>query len=104
MAKRDSAFTGALSLLLLASCGGREAEPTDNAAAAAGPNSAAAASPSETPPADPANAGAGAVPPPDAVSHPDGYLPPAPDSNSSGPDPSGPATEDEYLRNGQAGR
>lgn len=111
MSKLDAAFAGALSILLLASCGSRDRASADNSAVAPEANALETASPSD--PAQPgtsANGLADPVPPPDAVSHPDGYLPPAPaepdpaSANSSRPDPSPPATEDEYIRNGQAGR
>jgi hypothetical protein len=107
MSKRNAAIAGALSALLLASCGGREAAENT---AAAGTNAIEASAPSDPPSPDPAadNRAVDTVPPPDAVSHPEGYLPPAPaepappGANSS--DPSPPATEDEYIRNRQAGR
>ena len=103
MPKRHAALAGAL--LLLAACGGREPAPEDNAAAVPGVDAPETASPSDpAQPNPPADGAADPVPPPDAVSHPDGYLPPAPSADASGPDPSAPATEDEYLRNREAGR
>lgn len=101
----------ALFVLLLPSCGGEGQAGVDNATGNSGENALDNTAPSH--PAgtgEPANAAVEPVPPPDAVSHPDGYLPPAPGepdpaaANSSGPDSSPPATEDEYLRNRQAGR
>jgi hypothetical protein len=107
MSKRNAAaFAGALSLLL-AACGSRDPAPAENTAVAPEANAPEASGPSgPAPPGASANGSVDAVPPPDAVSHPDGYLPPAP----AEPDPAGanssgaPATEDEYLRNRQAGR
>lgn len=108
MSKLAAAIAGSLSgLLLLSSCGSREAEATANAAVAADEN--AAGDPSSPAPVEPAAVDntAEPVPPPDAVSHPNGYLPPAPaepdapGANSSATDKSPPATEDQYIRNGQ---
>ncbi len=110
MPKLEVAIAGALSLLLLAACGGKapaEADAeADNVAATAESNAAGA-----EPVAEPAQPGANSadepVPAPDAVSHPNGSLPPAPaepepaGSNSAGADSSPPATEDQYIRNGQ---
>jgi hypothetical protein len=108
MPKLEAAIAGALSLLLLASCGGKAPAEADNVAAAAEANAVGAEPvPEPVPPGSPVNSGAEPVPPPDAVSHPNGYLPPAPaepepaSSNSAGTDPSPPATEDQYIRNGQ---
>lgn len=103
-----SAFAAALPALLLAACSAPPPAAAENGAdngeAAAAGN---AAVPEPVPPGtavDPADP----VPPPDAVSHPNGYLPPAPGeaepANSSGPETSPPATEDEYMRNKQSGR
>lgn len=109
---RGTAIAAMLPLLLLAACGSREpaeagngAAPAEGSAAQApeAPGNSAAADPSR--PDAPADGAAEPVPPPDAVSHPNGYLPPAPaepepaGSNASGPN--SPATEDEYIRNGQ---
>jgi hypothetical protein len=101
------AFAAAFSLLLLAACGRQEQTSAQNDAAG-GEMSAPANSGTSDPRLPVAPAGdAGNVPPPDAVSHPDGYLPPVPGEaapageNSSGSDPSPPATEDEYIRNRQ---
>ncbi|MET1112201.1 MAG: hypothetical protein ABWX67_11805 [Allosphingosinicella sp.] len=111
MSKRNSAaLAGALSMLLLAACDRSGPAPAENAAAGPEANRLEATSPARpAPPGASANESAG--PPPDAVSHPDGYLPPAPaepaepaEANASGADPSAPATEDEYLRNRQTGR
>lgn|GEM_PF-4865707 len=105
------AFAAALSLLLLASCGSREQTTPANGAVDAEANARENSIRSDPArPGDSANGADDPVPPPDAVSHPDGYLPPLPDEsdpnvvNSSGSDPSPPATEDEYIRNRQAGR
>lgn len=101
-----------LSLLLLAACGGQGSAGADNDAAVTDSNALENASPVDPlqPPAPAGNA-VEAVPPPDAVSHPDGYLPNAADapqpSEPAEADPPGsetPATEDEYLRNKQPGR
>lgn len=108
MAKLETAIAGALSILLLSSCGSGEPAAPENAVAAAEANALEAPAPAG--PARPGarpNASADPVPPPDAVSHPNGYLPPAPaepeaaGANSAGPDSPSPATEDEYIRNGQ---
>lgn len=108
MPKLEAAIAGALSLLLLSSCGSKAPAASENIAAAAEGNASgneALAVPAE--PGAPANSADEAVPPPDAVSHPDGYLPPAPaepgpaNANSTGTDSSPPATEDEYIRNRQ---
>jgi hypothetical protein len=99
----------ALSVLLLASCSSPQQAAVENGtvdAEADAPGNAGAPEPIQ--PGQPANAVDEPVPPPDAVSHPDGYLPPpageATAVNSSAPDPSPPTTEDEYMRNKQAGR
>ncbi|HEU0135355.1 MAG TPA: hypothetical protein VFR28_11075 [Allosphingosinicella sp.] len=105
----------ALSLLLLAGCGGREQGSTVNEAGASGTNLAQdSADPSPDPSSEPSNQSTGpveeAVSPPDAVSHPNGYLPPPPaepeagNANSSDSADPPPATEDQYIRNGQGGR
>lgn len=108
MSKLKLALAGALSLLLLSSCGSKAPEAAENGAA---PSVANAVGSEPVPePAEPGaapNAADAPVPPPDAVSHPNGYLPPAPadpgstGSNSAGANPSPPATEDQYIRNGQ---
>lgn len=102
-------IAAALPFLLLAACGSGAPPSERNGAVEAGPggldNSSASAPEA---PGVPVEGGGEPVPPPDAVSHPDGYLPPAPagpepaNAGSSAADP--PATEDEYIRNGQAGR
>ena len=104
------AFAAVLPLLLLAACAGGEGESAQNGAAAAGTNAGDAAVPAGAAQPDmPAGNGTDPVPPPDAVSHPEGYLPPAPDepvttnASPSDPDRPPPATEDEYIRNRQAG-
>jgi hypothetical protein len=112
MPNRTPLIVGALSILLLASCGSKApAAADDNNVTAEGtaPENAGVTDPAA--PGGPANGSVDPVPPPDAVSHPNGYLPPAPDEpdpasvNSSGPDASpAPATEDEYMRNRQSGR
>jgi hypothetical protein len=101
------AFAAALPFLLLAACGGRDQATAPNGAVEAnGLENSSSSDP--VLPGAPANGSADPVPPPDAVSHPDGYLPPAraeaEPTNASAADPSPPATEDEYIRNGQAGR
>jgi hypothetical protein len=108
MSKLQPAFAA---LLLLSACGGRDQPGVGNETAEAGANALENANPAEPiQPGVPVNAVVDPVPPPDAVSHPDGYLPPAPGeaepppANSSGPEKSPPATEDEYMRNKQAGR
>jgi hypothetical protein len=102
-----AASGAALSILLLAACGSRDPAAGPNEAVDAGTNILETSAPSD--PAQPgaANGTAEPVPPPDAVSHPDGFLPPAPGepdpaaANSSGPGAPPPATEDEYMRNRQ---
>ena len=110
MPNAQLAFAAALSGLLLAGCGSgaptaAENEAADTATNAQENSGLAVPEPvngSDSPDAD-------AVPPPDAVSHPDGYLPdanglPEPttgDSPASRGTP--PATEDEYMRNRQGG-
>jgi hypothetical protein len=108
MPKLEAAIAGALSLLLLSACGTKAPAAPDNGSEPAETNAVGNA-----PVTEPAQPGAPAapagepVPPPDAVSHPNGFLPPAPaepdpaGSNSTGTDPSPPATEDQYIRNGQ---
>jgi hypothetical protein len=94
----------ALSVLLLSACGG--AEPAaENATVDAEANALEnQGAPQPIEPAPPANIAVDPVPPPDSVSHPEGYLPPTPGeadpgaANSSGPT-SQPATEDQYIRN-----
>lgn len=105
------ACAAALSLLLLAACGnGDRASGQNNAVEAEANALENSSAPDPGLPAVPANEIADPGRPPDAVSHPDGYLPPAPaesePTNAGSPptDPSPPATEDEYIRNGQAGR
>ena len=112
---KDQVVFAALSALCLVSCGSRESTTAENQAAQAEMNALENASPSdlgqtnasEQPSVD-------SVPPPDAVSHPDGYLPNAGDVPApAGPEPATgsppgskeppPATEDEYIRNKQAG-
>ncbi len=107
-----AAFSAALSIFLLSACGSRDQASEQNGAVEAGANALGTSNPSD--PAQPAQPGAAddsaePVPPPDAVSHPDGFLPPAPGeadptANASGPRAPPPATEDEYMRNRQSGR
>lgn len=107
MPKLETVVAGALCGLLLASCGAQDPAPGANAAVSAEANAVGTGPATEA--AQPATAdnGADPAPPPDAVSHPNGYLPPAPAEpetpapNSAAADPSGPATEDEFIRNGQ---
>jgi hypothetical protein len=110
MPKPEAVFA-ALSMLLLAACGGQERTSGENNVVAAEGAAAENSAPADTvQPGAPDNSIAAPVPPPDAVSHPDGYLPPAPDEpdpagpNASGPAQPPPATEDQYIRNGQTGR
>ena len=107
MARTRIALVSALSFGLLASCSGQVSASSENDASVAENgtiDNAAAADPLQ-PPAPAGNEGE-AVPPPDAVSHPDGYLPPV--NTSAGPAEADPpdakspaATEDEYMRNRQ---
>ena len=100
-------------LLLLAGCGGQEEATTENEAAPSETNAVDNETLSDPRDVNRSQApGDEPVPPPDAVSHPDGYLPNAadgpPSSGAEPPDPPGakappPATEDEYIRNRQAG-
>jgi hypothetical protein len=108
MSKLEAAIAGALSLLLLSSCGSQAPAASENGAVAAEGNvsgNESLAAPAQ--PGAPENSADEPVPPPDAVSHPNGYLPPAPAepgpaaANSTGTDSSPPATEDKYIRNGQ---
>lgn len=108
MSKPVTAIAGAVSLLLLSSCGSREPAAAQNTAAVAEANALENVAPADpAQPGAPTNSMGDPVPPPDAVSHPNGYLPPAPAepeppaANSSGTDPGQRATEDEYIRNGQ---
>ena len=108
MSKLEAAIAGALSLLLLSGCGSQVPAAPDNAAAPIEGNALGNESPAApAQPGAPVNSADDSVPPPDAVSHPDGYLPPAPAepgteaANSSATEKSPPATEDEYIRNGQ---
>lgn len=108
-------FALALSGLLLASCGGREPAATENNAAQAEADTLEKVGQSDPGQAEGSDQpGADSVRPPDAVSHPDGYLPNAGDvPPPSAPEPAidnppgskepPPATEDEYIRNRQAG-
>ena len=112
MPKHKIALAAALSGLLLASCGSQAPATAENGAAEAEANALENASTAD--PGQPVTSVNGAgepVPPPDAVSHPDGFLPPAPSepgsnvSDPAGADGSPPATEDEYIqRNKQSGR
>jgi hypothetical protein len=115
MSKSKVAVALALSGLLLASCGSRGSAAAENNSAGAETNALENASPS-----DPGQANGSdqpdvnSFPPPDAVSHPNGFLPYAEDPPApSAPEPTTasppgskeppPATEDEYIRNKQAG-
>jgi len=100
MLQRKSILAAALPAVLLAACGSPQAAAPENGSAEA---EAVPANDSNVSVADPTNASD--FPPPDAVSHPDGYLPnavdaPAPDNGVEPKDPP-PATEDQYMRNGQ---
>lgn len=109
--RKPAFLAAALPALALAACGSPGATAAENGAAPAEADALGNAATAEPAPANGSEApGAETVPPPDAVSHPDGYLPdagnaappsgPEPDSPSKDPPP---ATEDEYLRNRQAG-
>jgi hypothetical protein len=105
----------AASLVLLAACGGRE--PATDANEAVGAEAGAledAAPPDSGQPKGADRPSDDPAPPPDAVSHPDGYLPDSGDvAAPSAPEPTSvnsststeppPATEDEYIRNRQTG-
>jgi hypothetical protein len=104
MPKLEAAFAGAFALLLLTACGCREVAEPDNSAAAAGNEAPAASIAAEPGGAGAVNVAGDPVPPPDAVSHPNGFLPPAPaepGADSSGTRASPPATEDQHIRNRQ---
>jgi hypothetical protein len=111
---RAKALAFLLSGVMLASCGDRDSTVAANDAAGAEAN-AESASPPDGGQANGSQApGVEAVPPPDAVSHPNGFLPygedppapsaPEPADGASGSSEPPPATEDEYIRNKQAGR
>lgn len=116
MPKHKITFAAALSALLLASCGSQGPTTAENGAGDAKENARGNASPYDPGrPGTSVNGVGEPVPPPDAVSHPDGYLPNASDiplpaeggpatANPPGSDTSPPATEDEYIRNKQVGR
>ena len=111
MPKRQFAIAAVLAGILIVSCSSQEATTAENGAVGAEANAVGNASPSDPgQPGTPVNGVDAPVPPPDAVSHPDGYLPPVPGEpdpttgNSSGPGATPPAIEDEYMRNKQAGR
>jgi hypothetical protein len=99
----------ALSGLWLAGCGSRGSPTAENAAALAETNALDEAGASGPGPGNgSAEPAAESFPPPDAVSHPDGFLPygeDAPAPNAAEPSTANPppATEDEYIRNRQAG-
>lgn len=110
MSKPDAALAGALSILLLCSCASEDPASAQNDSAIEANDVGNAAPSDPAAPGTEANSVAEPVPPPDAVSHPEGYLPPPPNeaappsSNASGPEQSPPTTEDQHLRNGQTGR
>lgn len=111
MSKCRVAFAAGLSAIWLASCGIQEQEPTDNRVAAVGVNVVENVGVSDSEqPGTSVDGSAERIPPPDAVSHPDGYLPLGPGEpepttvNSSDTNASPPATEDEYIRNKQEAR
>lgn len=113
MSKAKLSILFALSGLLLASCGSPDATAAANDAADSEVNALDGASPAGAAQANGSEApGVESVPPPDAVSHPNGFLPygndlPPPSASEPAPaDPSGsgetpPATEDQYMRNKQ---
>ena len=109
MPKLKLILAAASPALLLAACGSQAPSAGLNDAGSVDANLSAAGEA-----ADPAlsvnaaNAADDMVPPPDAVSHPNGFLPygnsgtpEAADSNATGNASSPPSTEDEYMRNGQ---
>ena len=109
MLKPGVIAAAALPALLLASCASQDAASVQNETAEAEANALGNASRSNPDrPGAPVNGSDEPVPPPDAVSHPDGYLPPVdtPSENAANSPGSSdpPATEDEYMRNKQAGR
>ena len=105
MQKRKLVFAAALSALLLPSCASPETAPAENRAADAEANRIENASPPDLEhPNVSDDPGVDSDRPPDAVSHPDGYLPNAADVPEPGSKEPPPATEDEHIRNGQAGR
>ena len=105
----------ALPAMLLAGCGSRGSAAAENEAAIAETNALENVSASEPGQVNgSAEPEAESFPPPDAVSHPNGFLPnasdlpptPAPEGAAASPPGSEerpPATEDEYIRNRQAG-
>ena len=113
---KDRIVLALASLVLLESCGSGEATDAGNDAVPVESNALENASPSD--PAQPNGLAEPAdepVPPPDAISHPEGYLPnagdlpppPAPEASTDSPPASSdppPATEDEFIRNRQSGR
>lgn len=105
------ASAAVVSVLLLVACGSRPETVEQNGSVGngVGANEKKTGSSYPAEAVAPANAAVEPVPP-DAVSHPDGYLPLGPGepvpanenssgSNSSGSKDSPPATEDEYLHN-----
>lgn len=103
-------LAAASSALLLAACASQAPATAENEAAAVETNGLGNAVEPAGP--EPANGSAAPgdepVPPPDAVSHPDGYLPnaaepSAPTTEPPGPREKPPATEDDYLRNKAGG-
>lgn len=101
------ASAAVVSALLLVACGSRPETSERNGSVGNGAGAdtletAGSSNPAEA--VEPANGAVEPVPP-DAVSHPDGYLPLGPgepvpaNEDSSGSKDSPPATEDEYLRN-----
>lgn len=101
-----------VSILLLVACGSRPETSEQNGSVGYGAEANALENAGSSNPAEAVAPADGAVEPvpPDAVSHPNGYLPLGPgepvpaNENSSVSKESPPATEDEYLRNRQAGR
>lgn len=111
MLKAKTVFAVALSALLLAACGNQGSAAAETNAADAETNAignARTADPGQPNGSDQPDADF--FPPPDAVSHPNGFLPNAsdlPEPATTAPPGSKeppPATEDEYMRNKQAGR
>ena len=114
MSRRNVGLVAALSVLLLAACASQAPTAAQNEGADAEANMVEGAPPDADPGQPGINGIVDPVPPPDAVSHPDGYLPNAGDAPPSGPEPTAvdqprseeppPATEDEHIhRNKQTG-
>ncbi|HEX9964015.1 MAG TPA: hypothetical protein VGB04_03425 [Allosphingosinicella sp.] len=112
MSKLKLILAAAAPGLLLAACSSQQ--PSTGLNDVAGVDANMSAEPVAADPAlsvNAANAADDAGPPPDAVSHPNGFLPygnsgapEATETDATGNAVPPPATEDEYTRNGQGGR